>query len=111
MIVLEKRMDISILKSMGMSDQKMKLVFVHLGLMICFLGLILGSVLALVFYGLQKKYGLIAVPDEFIIDSYPIQIRLSDFLLVGLTVLLIGSFASFLPTRKVAEILPGFREE
>ncbi len=111
MIVLEKRMDISILKSMGMTDRNMKMVFVHLGLMICFLGLMFGSALALTFYWLQKKYGLIGVPEEFIIDSYPIQIRLADFLVVGLTVLLIGCIASFLPTRKVAEILPVFHEE
>lgn len=111
MIVLEKRMDISILKSMGMTDQNMKRVFVRLGLMICFLGLILGSVIALSFYALQKKYGLIGVPEEFIIDSYPIQIRLTDFLLVGVTVLLIGFLAAFLPSRKVTEILPIFREE
>ncbi len=111
MIVLEKRMDISILKSMGMTDQRMKKVFLNLGLLICFLGLILGSVLALIFYGLQKKYGLIGVPEEFIIDRYPIQIRLIDFLLVGFTVMIIGCIASILPTKKVAEVLPLFREE
>lgn len=111
MIVLEKRMDISILKSMGMTDQRMKKVFLNLGLLICFFGLILGSVLALTFYGLQKKYGLIGVPEEFIIDRYPIQIRLIDFLLVGFTVMIIGCIASILPTKKVAEVLPLFREE
>ncbi len=111
MIVLEKRMDISILKSMGMTDLSLKRVFVQLGLMICFLGLILGSCVALGFYALQKKYGLIGVPEEFIMDSYPIEIRLTDFILVGMTVLIIGTIASILPTKKVAAVLPMFREE
>lgn len=111
MIVLDKRMDISILKSMGMLDKDLKLVFLQLGLMICFLGMLLGSVVALSFYYLQKKFGLIGVPEEFITDSYPIQIRLTDFFIVGSTVFLIGCLAALLPIRKISEILPVFREE
>lgn len=111
MIVLEKRMDISILKSMGMTNQSLKRVFIQLGLMICFLGLILGSCVGLSFYALQKEFGLIGVPKEFIMDSYPIEIRWTDFLLVGMTVLIIGTIASFLPTKKITEVLPMFREE
>lgn len=111
MIVLEKRIDISILKSMGMSNKSLRQVFLNLGILICAIGLLLGFMIALIFYWLQKNYGLIGVPDEFIIDSYPIELRITDFLLVSLTVLCIGLLASLLPTKKVYEILPIFREE
>ncbi len=111
MIVLEKKMDISILKSMGMTDRNMRHVFIHLGIMICLLGLALGSIFALSFYYLQKKYGLIGVPEEFIVDSYPIQIRFLDFVIVSITVLIIGYLAAYLPTRKISEIKPIFHEE
>lgn len=111
MIVLEKRIDISILKSMGMSNKSLRQVFLNLGILICAIGLLLGFMIALIFYWLQKNYGLIGVPDEFIIDSYPIELRITDFLLVSFTVLCIGLLASLLPTKKVYEILPIFREE
>ncbi|MBK7358405.1 MAG: ABC transporter permease [Saprospiraceae bacterium] len=111
MIVLEKRIDISILKSMGMSNKSLRQVFLNLGILICGIGLVLGFTFALIFYWLQKNYGLIGVPDEFIIDSYPIQLRLIDFILVSFTVFGIGLLASLLPTKKVYEILPIFREE
>ncbi|HEX5625546.1 MAG TPA: FtsX-like permease family protein [Saprospiraceae bacterium] len=111
MIVLEKRMDISILKSMGLTNPRARNIFIALGLFICFLGLLLGFLAALLFYFLQKQYGLIGVPEEFIIDSYPIQVRLLDFLLVSGTVLAIGLLASLLPAKKVSEIQPIFREE
>ncbi|HRG68400.1 MAG: ABC transporter permease [Saprospiraceae bacterium] len=111
MIVLEKRIDISILKSMGMENNALRQVFLNLGILICGIGLILGFSIALIFYWLQKNYGLIGVPDEFIIDSYPIQLRLFDFALVSFTVLCIGLLAAMLPTRKVYEIVPIFREE
>lgn len=111
MIVLEKRIDISILKSMGMSNKSLRQVFLNLGILICVIGLLLGFLIALIFYWLQKSYGLIGVPDEFIIDSYPIELRMADFFLVSFTVLSIGLLASLLPTKKVYEILPIFREE
>lgn len=94
-----------------MENNALRQVFLNLGILICGIGLILGFSIALIFYWLQKNYGLIGVPDEFIIDSYPIQLRLFDFALVSFTVLCIGLLAAMLPTRKVYEIVPIFREE
>ncbi|MBK8485365.1 MAG: ABC transporter permease [Saprospiraceae bacterium] len=111
MIVLEKRMDISVLKSMGMTDLKAKQIFIQLGLLICWFGLLFGYVLAGLFYFLQKQYEIIGVPEDFMVDSYPIEMHFIDFLLVGITVMIIGLLASFLPAKKVNEILPIFREE
>ncbi len=111
MIVLEKRIDISILKSMGMENHSLQFVFLQLGLLICSIGLAIGFGFALTFYWLQKTYGLIGVPDEFIIDSYPIQTNWVDFILVSFTVFIIGLIASILPSKKVYEISPIFREE
>ncbi len=111
MIVLEKRFDISVLKSMGMVDGSARRVFILLGLLICFIGLVLGFSLAILFYFLQRKYGLIGVPEEFIIDSYPIAMQWTDFIIVSITVLSIGWLASQLPSRKIGEIKPIFHEE
>jgi ABC-type lipoprotein release transport system permease subunit len=60
---------------------------------------------------LQKKYKLIGVPEEFIIDSYPMQMRFTDFILVALVVLVIGTLATLLPVKKVGEIKAIFRED
>lgn len=111
MIVLEKRMDISILKSLGMENVHLRRVFRRLGITISAIGLIVGFLLAVVFYFLQKKYAIVGVPDEFIIDSYPIKLNWKDFIIVGITVLLIGYIASLLPSKKVNDIPSIFREE
>ena len=111
MIVLEKRFDISVLKSMGMLDRSARWIFILLGLLICVIGLLLGFSIALIFYYLQRKYGLIGVPEEFIIDSYPIAMHWMDFVVVSITVLSIGWLASQIPSRKIGDIKPIFHEE
>lgn len=111
MVVLEKRFDITVLKCLGMENRAAKSIFIWLSWYICLAGLTIGFGIALGFYALQKEYGLIGVPAEFIIDAYPIQLRLLDFFLVSVTVLLIGFLASAMPAQKVGEIQPVFREE
>lgn len=111
MIVLEKRKDISILKSLGMTTRQIKKIFLLIGLGIGLIGLLSGFVLAMIFYILQMNYALIRVPDEFIIDAYPIALRSGDFLLVSFTVLSIVLLASLLPTAKIREIKAIFRED
>jgi len=111
MIVLEKRLDISILKSIGMTNRSIKQVFLFLGIGIGAIGLISGFVLALGFYFMQTEYALIRVPEEFIIDSYPIALKSVDFLTVSCTVMLITLLASLLPIAKINEVKAIFRED
>ncbi|MBK7339501.1 MAG: ABC transporter permease [Saprospiraceae bacterium] len=111
MIVLEKRKDVSILKSLGLDDPYTKQIFLMVGILVTICGIILGFVTSYAFYFLQKKYKLIGVPEEFIIDSYPMQMRFTDFILVALVVLVIGTLATLLPVKKVGEIKAIFRED
>ncbi len=111
MIVLEKQKDIAILRSMGATRRLVRHVFLSEGLLISVLGLLTGFVLAIVLYVLQKQYGLIGIPEGFVVRAYPVEMRWPDFLVVTATVLLIGLVASVLPARK-AESLPAMvREE
>ena len=111
MIVLDKRFDIGILKSMGMEDGSIKGVFVLLAWMICCSGLSIGFLLAIGFYWVQSNFGIIGIPSDYLIDSYPMELRFFDFALVTITVLGIGWLAAFMPNRKVTEIKPIFHEE
>ena len=102
MIVLDKQKDIAILKSMGYQNSDIRKVFLTLGNLICLLGISLGILLALALYFIQTEYGLIGVPSGFLIDAYPVELRIWDFLLVIITVLIIGYTASVLPAQKAS---------
>ena len=103
MIVLEKRKDISTLRSLGMTGQNIRGIFLRVGLLLCTLGLLFGFFLAGVLSFLQKQYGLISIPSG-LMEAYPISFRWYDFLVVAATVLFIGLLASLLPARRAARI-------
>lgn len=111
MIVLEKKKDIAVLKSMGAEGKMIRKIFINEGLLIAIIGLISGVVLALLLYILQKQFGLISLQGAFVVDAYPISIKVLDFIVVAITVLLIGWLASLIPAQRASLVSPLLREE
>lgn len=111
MIVLDKKSDIAILKSMGADNRLVQTIFLNEGLLLCGLGLILGFTLAVLIYVVQKSVGLVSIPGNMVIQSYPISMRGFDFIIVALTVLTIGLLASFPPAWRTRSIPPIILEE
>lgn len=111
MIVLEKKKDIAILKSMGSTRQNILGLFIKEGVFITTLGVILGIIISVIIYYIQINYGIIAMATSHIVQAYPIELRIGDILLVILIVSLIGFIAAVLPAKKAAEIPALIREE
>jgi lipoprotein-releasing system permease protein len=111
MVVLEKQKDISILKSMGALDNTVRNIFLYEGLLLSLLGIALGFVLAIGLYIAQKTVGIVSVPGNFVVDSYPISMRSPDFLVVALTVMAIGLLASLAPAQRAKRVPAMMREE
>lgn len=111
MIVLEKKQDISILKSMGATDRTIRNIFLNEGLLLCLLGLGLGFFVAFVLYFAQKMFGIVPIPAGFVVDAYPISMRLVDLLAVMAVVLVIGLVASFPAALRAMRVPALVREE
>lgn len=111
MIVLDKKKDISILRSMGMTSNDIKSLFIRLGIFIGAMGLTIGIILALIIYFLQKQFGIVSVPPGFMIDSYPIDLKWIDFIATIFTVLIIAFIASLLPANRAKNISAYVRHE
>ena len=97
MIVLDKKLDIAILKSMGGTESMIRNIFLFEGLLIAFWGLVSGLVLGGFIFFLQKNIGLISIPEGFMIDSYPMSFKWTDLVVVSSTVLTIGVLAAIAP--------------
>ncbi len=110
MIVLDKRQDIAILKALGLHDKRIRSIFINSGMLLSTLGLFLGFFIAIILYILQKTVGLVTIPEGFVVNTYPISLRLQDFVVVGLTVLFIGFLASIPSARKAATIQTTFND-
>lgn len=109
MIVLEKKRDIAILRSLGMTGGDVRSVFLRVGLLLCGLGLVAGFLIASVLYALQKTFSLITLPGT-LTEAYPIAFRLPDFAVVAATVMLIGLLASVLPAQRAKRVTAVFKE-
>lgn len=111
MIVLDKQKDISILKSMGATDNMVHRIFLLEGLLLTLLGMGIGLVLALALYFAQKTWGLVGIPQGFLVQSYPIAMRMGDFVPVILTVIGIGLLAALPPAQRAVRVPAYLREE
>lgn len=103
MLVLEKQKDISVLQSMGANKTLIQKIFLTEGLLLGAIGAVAGIILALLICLLQLKYKLIKLEGgSFLIDYFPVTLKLSDFILVSVTVSIIAFIASWFPARKAA---------
>lgn len=111
MIVLDKQKDISVLKSMGADDGTIRRIFYLEGLLLTVLGMLIGMVLAIGIYVIQKTWGIVTIPEGFLVDTYPIAMRATDYIPITLTVLAIGLLASLLPAKRAGQVPAFLREE
>lgn len=97
MLVIDKRKDIAILTSLGATGRMIQGIFFFEGMLITLSGCIAGMFVGLVFCALQLEYKFMKM--DGVVDAYPVQLRITDFLLVFLTVVVIGSIASGVSAR------------
>jgi lipoprotein-releasing system permease protein len=103
MLVLEKQKDISVLHALGGNRGFIQRIFLSEGMLLALVGGGIGMALALVTALLQIKFHLIPLTGgSFLIDYFPVRLRVFDFVLVGVTVFVIALLASWLPSRKAS---------
>lgn len=110
MIVMEKKKDIAILKSMGATDNTVRNIFLYEGFLLSVLGLIIGTVLALTLYALQKNYGIVPLDAGLVVQSYPISLRATDLIAVAALVIFVGMLAT-IPVAWKAKSIPAMIQE
>lgn len=106
MIVLEKKRDIAVLKSMGATQGLIRNVFLAEGLFVGGIGVGIGMSIAFVFGLLQHYFGLIKLQGgaSFKVQAFPIHMQVEDFLLVFATVVALTILASLHPSRKASQV-------
>ena len=104
MLVLEKREDIGVLHAVGAGRNFIKGIFLSEGLLLAAIGGGVGMLMALLIALAQQKFQLIPLQgDSFLISYFPVKINPWDFVLVGMTVLVISLIAAYIPARKAAK--------
>ena len=103
MLIIEKKKDINILRSMGASEQLIQHIFILEGIFISMIGAIGGLILGLLVCWAQIQFELIKLNSggNYIVQSYPVEVQAMDVLSVFLVVGTIGLLAAWIPVRKI----------
>jgi lipoprotein-releasing system permease protein len=106
MVVMEKKKDIAILRSMGATRQSIRKIFLLKGCLIGIVGTILGVILGLLVCALISQYEFNLPKDVFLISTVPVRVYLSNFVVVAFASFLVCLLASIYPARQAAKLDP-----
>lgn len=98
MLAIDKKKDIAVLFSVGAGKTLIKRIFINEGAIIAFTGASLGMIIGVLVLLAQQKFGLVSMGIETsVIDSYPVQMKLSDFIFTAVTIIMITLLFSSRP--------------
>ena len=102
MLMIDKRKDTEILKAMGADNSLIQRIFLNEGLLISVAGGIIGLLLGIVLVLLQQQFGFIKFGTgggNYVVDAYPVLLKLKDVLLIFATILVVGCTSALLTVR------------
>lgn len=92
LLVINKRRDIFILQSMGLTRQRLRRTFRAEGILICAVAVAAGLVIGFVVCWLQQRFGIIRMGDgNFVVSTFPVAMRGIDFAATFLLVMAIST--------------------
>jgi lipoprotein-releasing system permease protein len=107
MVVLEKKKEIGILKSMGATSKAISRIFTIQGLIVGLVGAVLGTIIGWLVCYIQIKYKVFTLPaDIYFLDWLPVQMQWMDFVAIDVVAVLLSFLAAVYPARKASKLDP-----
>ena len=83
MLIIDKGRDIETMRAFGAETSLVRRIFVAEGVLICGIGGVAGVVVGVALTLVQQYLGIIPMPtDNFLVDAYPVELRLGDVAVV-----------------------------
>lgn len=114
MVIIDKKQDIAILRSMGAEQKLIRRIFLLEGWMISLVGAVVGIGLGSLLVWLQQAFELVKLPGDvgtYVLSAYPVQLQITDLLLSLVLVVSIGFLASWYPIRYISGKYLSFDQE
>jgi lipoprotein-releasing system permease protein len=107
MMVIDKRREIAVLKTLGVPSRGIGAIFRWQGAIIGMVGTVLGISIGLFACWLQRTFSLISLPPEiYFIDFLPVIVDPKDVLIVAVVSLAISWLATIYPARRASRLYP-----
>jgi lipoprotein-releasing system permease protein len=107
MVVVDRTREIGILKSMGMTNQRILRVFMLQGVWIGVIGTSVGTALGCVLSWILDTYEIIHIPaDVYFVDRLPVALHLTDVILIFLASVSVAFVATIYPALQASRLEP-----
>ena len=107
MVVMEKRKDIAVLKSIGASSKDIMIIFIAQGLIIGSIGTALGLISGFLIGYLEETYHIISLPSSvYYITALPVRMTAGEFVIIGFCSIFLSFIATLYPSYKAGKIDP-----
>ena len=107
MMVMQKTRDIAILKTMGATNGSIRKIFVFKGLLIGFVGILMGVSGGVGLSLLLQRYQFVQLPgDVYFLTTLPVYLDIVDIAVIVAATLLICLLATLYPARQAARYKP-----
>ncbi|MFP3983615.1 MAG: lipoprotein-releasing ABC transporter permease subunit [Desulfurivibrionaceae bacterium] len=107
MVVMEKKRDIAILKSMGATSRSIMKIFVYEGLIIGSVGMVIGVIGGLGLCEILSRYNFITLPgDVYPMSTLPVAVNPLDVTIVAISAVLITFLATVYPSWQASRVEP-----
>ena len=104
MMILEKRKDLRVLLSLGLVKKEVGQVFFFQGVLISIVGSFFGVFIGFCLVLLQKNFSLFMITPSL---AYPVSVSVMTFVVVLLTVIVLGGLASKIASSQALKSLDG----
>lgn len=107
MLIVEKRPQVGVLRTLGASERSILMIFAGLGLLIGLIGTVAGNVIGLGFAWVADRYQLIPLPGEmYYLAHIPFAIDWPDVVVVNAVAVVLCTIATWYPARIASRLDP-----
>lgn len=107
MLIVEKRPQVGVLRTLGASERSILMIFTGLGLLIGLIGTVAGNVIGLGFAWVADRYQLIPLPGEmYYLAHIPFAIDWPDVVVVNAVAVVLCTIATWYPARIASRLDP-----
>lgn len=101
MLIIDKKENIKTLHNIGSKESFITKIFFNQGVLISFIGAVIGVLLGLALSLMQQHFGILKMGANFIVEYYPVKVIWSDVLLVVAVVVAIGVLIAWIPVKYI----------
>lgn len=101
-LIIDKQEDIFNLSFMGASRNLISKIFLYEGFLVTLSGTLIGLVLGSILVFLQDAFHFVPMQGSFIVDSFPVELRIMDLVAVLSVVIVVSMIAVIIPIKRLS---------